>query len=367
MPRLLIILLVLYCSAELSFSQGESALPFLLIEPTTRATGMAGAFTAIANDAGAMYFNPAGMTQMQWGSVDFNQVDWLPSFGFSDLDLTYRALTWTITQVGSFGISYTRLNLGKNIITDETGAELASFDTYEQAFAFGYARELNKNISLGATVKMIESHLINSVVFSPRKTTVKAYALDIGFLYQNFLPDFCYRKRFYSSLSKPWLQRPLPPGPAIGIAIQNIGPHVEYRDQNQGDPLPQNLRLGLAWQIVDTDIAGIRISADIQKLLVKKYKDGSSDAFYNAWFTSWSKFQWKSLRLGLGVEIFFTPLFTLRFGRFIEDEDYGARKYTALGFSLGPESLRFNYSEYIPKERDHPLRGTRFFGFSFAY
>jgi len=65
MPRLLIILLVLYCSAEHSFSQGESALPFLLIEPTTRATGMAGAFTAIANDAGAMYFNPAGMTQMQ--------------------------------------------------------------------------------------------------------------------------------------------------------------------------------------------------------------------------------------------------------------------------------------------------------------
>jgi hypothetical protein len=78
-------------------------------------------------------------------------------------------------------------------------------------------------------------------------------------------------------LSNPWLQRPLPPGPAIGIAIQNIGPHVEYMDQNQRDPLPQNLRLGLAWQIVDTDIAGVLISADIQKLLVKKYKDGSSD------------------------------------------------------------------------------------------
>jgi len=43
---------------------GTTAAPFLSIEVGSRAIGMGGAFVALANDASALYWNPAGLARM---------------------------------------------------------------------------------------------------------------------------------------------------------------------------------------------------------------------------------------------------------------------------------------------------------------
>ena len=43
------------------FAQGESAVPFLLIAPGARTGGMGEAGVALANDATAVFWNPAGL------------------------------------------------------------------------------------------------------------------------------------------------------------------------------------------------------------------------------------------------------------------------------------------------------------------
>src|ERR1700737_2053550 len=52
---------LLYLVAFLSFSQGARASGFSILELGGRGAGMGGAFTAIADDGSALFYNPAGI------------------------------------------------------------------------------------------------------------------------------------------------------------------------------------------------------------------------------------------------------------------------------------------------------------------
>src|SRR5512135_1798595 len=62
----LLVLLVLLFTASTSFAAG-----FRLPEAGAKAMGMGFAFTAQANDPSAIYFNPAGLTQLPGRNVMF--------------------------------------------------------------------------------------------------------------------------------------------------------------------------------------------------------------------------------------------------------------------------------------------------------
>ena len=159
------------------------------------------------------------------------------------------------------------------------------------------------------------------------------------------------------------MHRP-PPGPSIGLSMVNIGPKMSYlKDNRSPDPLPQQLRLGLAWNIIDTDIIGFIVSSDLRKLLVHINDDGSSDEFYKAWFTSWGKKEFDCIIYSFGAEISIMTFFSLQAGRYI-DED-GEVKYWTFGLSLGPEALRFNLAWYFTEELS-PLEDAFFIGASFS-
>ena len=82
------IFLFLTCSLLFvsDFFAQETAVSFLLVEPTASANGMAGSYTALADDGNAMYYNPAGLGRMQYGSIEY---------GFYKY---YRAQTDTLLQ-----------------------------------------------------------------------------------------------------------------------------------------------------------------------------------------------------------------------------------------------------------------------------
>ena len=69
--------------------------------------------------------------------------------------------------------------------------------------------------------------------------------------------------------------------------IANIGPKMFYIDQAQADPLPMNLRLGIAYKILESDYNNLIATAEVSRLLVNRY-GASSDEFYKAFFTTWT-------------------------------------------------------------------------------
>ena len=74
-------LFVLICVLSLLPAQttnvGKTSAPFLSIGVGSRAMGMGGAFVATANDASAMYWNPAGIAYLENIEAIFVHTDWL--------------------------------------------------------------------------------------------------------------------------------------------------------------------------------------------------------------------------------------------------------------------------------------------------
>ena len=86
MKRLKLCLLTIILALNPSFSQSEAGAIFLLIAPGARAGGMGEAQVAVANDAYASYWNPAGLGFLDGQELALMHVNWLP--GLAD-DLYY--------------------------------------------------------------------------------------------------------------------------------------------------------------------------------------------------------------------------------------------------------------------------------------
>ena len=67
---------------------GTTAAKFLSIGVGAKATGMGGAFTSIADDATAMYWNPAGLGFYNTKEVYFNHSNWIADISFDYFGFT---------------------------------------------------------------------------------------------------------------------------------------------------------------------------------------------------------------------------------------------------------------------------------------
>jgi len=304
---------------------------------------MAGAMVSVSNDASAMYYNPACLVRTTRFSGETNHLSWLPQFNIDNFNYTNTAASFHMPKYGWFGINFSYFDLGENIWTNEVGTELGTFHSYEWFISLGYAYKFSNSISLGINMKVFQSNL-------------------------NILPDYCYHEIYFDKNFSKWTLHRQPPGISLGISISNIGPAITYIDKKQEDPIPQNLRLGLSWNYLDTDIIGLITSVDFNKLLVKKDDSGEADPFYTALFTSWSEGGLNSITTGIGQQISIMTVFAFRIGYFYEDPNHGDRKFISYGFSFGPETLSLNTAWTMDwRDDNHLVKDTFIIGLSLAY
>ncbi|HEX9655118.1 MAG TPA: hypothetical protein VGA99_15535, partial [bacterium] len=176
--------------------------------------------------------------------------------------------------------------------------------------------------------------------------SANALGFDIGILAQNLFPHWTLHKRnesFPERFRK--FGRQAFQGLAFGLALLNTGPdRLEYLVENQGDPLPQILRLGVAYNALDTNEIGVLLALDLEKELVERDENGVPDGFVKSWFTSWDN-GFDNLRFGAEINLY--HIFAFRFGR---DEflnfssgfgDNSVAEWT-FGLGFGPEWARLN-------------------------
>ncbi|MFA6457158.1 MAG: PorV/PorQ family protein, partial [Bacteroidota bacterium] len=165
---------------------GSSAVPFLMISPNSRASGMGESGTGLADDAASIHWNPAGLAFQHGGEVSITHSNWLPQFNLSDLFYDYFNIKQEVPDYGgTFGSSITYLNLGEFIITSEKDpTEIGRFKGFEVAVTAGYGTQLTDDIGIGTNLRFINSSL------SPIGTAqeqgdgiANTFSFDIGFLY----------------------------------------------------------------------------------------------------------------------------------------------------------------------------------------
>ena len=251
MKRLGIVLCLYIIFSTSIFAQSEAGAIFLLIAPGARAGGMGEAQVAVADDAYASYWNPAGLGFLDGTELAMMHVNWLP--GLAD-DLYYEFLAFRrhYPTLGTIGGHIIFLNLGEQIRTSEIGEELGTFTSYMTALSMSYSALISQDKSFGLNAKISYQHLVEIGAGSEQgKGTSTDFGFDVGYMQKN------------------WLLNDL----TLGINVSNIGPKVSFIDPDQADPQPTNLSLGINYAIVNTEYNKLNIVYDVDKLLVASYPD----------------------------------------------------------------------------------------------
>ena len=329
------------------FAQGEAAAEFLLISPGARAGGMGEANVAIANDATAAYWNPAGLAGLEKREFTIMHAKWLPQFNLDDIYYDFASYVHKWEGLGTFGLSATYLSLGEQVRTSERGDELGRFSSYNLALAGSYGTKLNDKLAIGLTLKYIYLKLADFGAGEEKgKGTGYSVAADFGVLYKS-----------------PWTNRL-----TFGANLSNMGPKISFIDASQADPIPTNLKFGAAYKLLDGEYNELTFTFDVNKLLVVKHEDGSSDSFYKAMFSSWTdEYQGtlKRLSSSIGAEYWYNHIFALRTGYFYED--IGKRRFLTFGAGLRFSIYGFDFGYISADKEGSPLADTMRFSLSFRF
>ena len=91
---------------------GTMAAKFLSTDIGSRAIGMGGAFTSIANDGSSMYWNPAGIGFNSLRKFYVNHSNWI-----ADIAFDYFSISIPLTTNRYLGINITSVSMGEMEVT----------------------------------------------------------------------------------------------------------------------------------------------------------------------------------------------------------------------------------------------------------
>ena len=326
--------------AAAQVTSGGSAVPFLLISPSARASGMGESGTGIADDISATFFNVGGLAYQPNTQVSLTYSKWLPQFN-ADLHYSYVNGSTYLEQLdGTVSGQFTFLDLGEFQQTNESGDLGAKFRSLEFALGLGYSTMLSDDIGAGIMARYIQSNLSTVPVGNQKEEGVgRSVGFDLGVLWKPET-DWGLPKDFLS----------------LGLALANIGPKIHYIDIAQADPLPTSFRFGAGLHVLEDEFNDLSLSVDVMKLLVNRPNKDQVDPVPKSLISAWGN--GKGVELALGAEYWYEKLVALRAGYFTESAAGGNREFLTFGAGLRYDIYGVDFSYISTIEEAHPLANT---------
>ncbi len=356
----MLMLLVFAGITERNYSQGEAAVPFLMLAPDSRAGGIGESGSGLADNSAAIFWNPAGIAFLTGSEVSITHSNWLPQF---NLDLFYDYLTYRqyFDELGgSITSSITYMNFGEFVRTAENSPDpIGTFRSFDAAFTLGFATKLHNDWGFGFNFRLIHSRLSDKPTGQEQGEGVAtSVSFDVAAMWRPEKLDIPFIGDMGNMVS-------------VGVNLSNLGPKIYYIDQEQADPIPTNFRLGFAIRAFQDDFNSLTYTLDFSKLLVDRTASGDErDDFYKAIFTAWGdqplNEELQDVVTSTGLEYWYGQpddfMFALRTGFFYEDPSYGNRKFLTLGAGIRYDLYGFDFS-YITTDmfkdgENHPLSDT---------
>ena len=244
---LLVTSLLLPLSSSAFKKLGQAGCPFLNVSMGAKASGIAGAYTVMGNDANAVHYNPAGLGLMESKTeLSVNVTKWIADITYNNAILAINAGVW-----GNFGINISYADYGDIYGTlfdpDPEGTgyiETDLLDVNSYVVGISYAHQLTTKFTTGAQFKYISQRLGSNIYNETDvweddavANEVSGLAYDFGLI---FFPQFPKLESF-----------------GLGMSVRNFSPqyHFMLGDSAQaiGESfqLPLNLTIGVAVDIFD--------------------------------------------------------------------------------------------------------------------
>jgi hypothetical protein len=207
---LVFLAIALLIFAQSSYGQftkkGTVGMKFLDIGVGGRALAMGEAYTAIANDASAIFWNPAGIGNVKSSDVFAGYTKWPADINLYSIAFVKKT---ELPMLGSstVGLAGTLLNTGlmnRTTEFDPDGSLSGTFAYEDYWFGMSYAKYLTDRFCFGTTVKYLHEQIAD--------WKVNSWAVDIGSYYETGFKSI-----------------------RIGLAILNFGPDLQYKVDNDKD------------------------------------------------------------------------------------------------------------------------------------
>ena len=218
----------------------QSGFQFLSVISDARAAAMAEAMTSLQIGSSALFFNPAGMANME-GIVDItaSQNEWIADITHSTFSL---ALSPARGEYGVLGFSVQSVNYGEfygtrvDKTTDLGYVDTGIFELSALAIGVGYAKRLTDRFSVGGQVRWVKQDLGESlipIISTVPDTSYETVQSELTPLAFDFGTQF---KTGFKSL-------------VFGMSVRNFSKEIKYVEE--GFQLPLVFNLGISMDLMD--------------------------------------------------------------------------------------------------------------------
>jgi len=144
--------------SALGLGQAGTDIAVLKAGVGARPLGMGGAFTSIADNADAPYWNPAGLA-----NIKNQEINTMQTRLSSDTDHYYISFVFPLKR-GAIGISWIQVGMGTITQTTTTDAfneviTTGIFSYFSNAYLLSYGLPISPNMSIGLTAKYLTSDM----------------------------------------------------------------------------------------------------------------------------------------------------------------------------------------------------------------
>lgn len=291
-----LIIIGIICSSTLNAQKvGSTSMQFLKVMPCARATALGEAYTVWATGAEAVFWNPAGLVNLDNIEFSTTYINWL-------FDSQQGAFSYAqpILGLGAIGIQFQYIDFGDFEETtnarpyinnpDNPGLTGRIFRPFSFLIGLTYAKQMTDKFALGGSIKFAHESLYNGQrivtqvkqgVYEKVNTWSNGLLFDFGIRYNTG----------YRSIH-------------IGSVVQNFGANIKYAKESH--PVPLLFRFGIGADLIGPD--GLIFPDNQENRLSIAY-----DIFHSNDYDQ---------QMHIGVEYEFSGIFAIRSGyKFNYDSD----------------------------------------------
>ena len=278
---------------------GKSGFGFLKISPSARAAGMGDAFTAIADDVTTIFYNPAGLTNLNGSVFNFNHTDWIVNSS-----IISGAIATPFGRNGALGLSIVKFDtedFEETTVADPEGTG-RMINAGDLALAIAYAIQLTDNLSFGFKTQYLEENI----------DVDKATAVTADFS--------TYYKTGFRDLT-------------LAMIMKNFGPEAKFLSDKF--KLPLYFNINTAMSLIGSKGSPFQWLVSVESAFATDYRD----------------------RYHLGTEMWIADMIAIRGGYkfYYDTEDWTLGAGLKLGLGSREVIVDVSYSNFV-EYFDPPLR-----------
>ena len=235
--------------------RAQTGMSFLSVSMDARAAALGDAVTAREGGSYSMFYNPAGMAQMEGGAeASFGHMQWIADMRYNYASAAFQPFGG---RYGVVGLSFRSVNYGDMEGTirfnNEDGyRDVGSFSPSAWSVGLGYARAITDQFSVGGNVRYASQSLGTGVMgineggdLRQREFSEGTLAYDFGILF-----DTGFR------------------GMNFAVSVRNFSQEITYVEENV--ELPLTFRVGTAIDVnefagLSTEMHDFELSVDAER------------------------------------------------------------------------------------------------------